>query len=67
MLVIQHLQAQSIFAASEGAEDACSNFLSAILDMTTAISVCPGLPVRDLKGRECSHFLKPGRMVANTA
>eukprot|EP00983_Pelagomonas_calceolata_P065946 1148802-Pelagomonas_calceolata.AAC.1 len=39
----------NVFAISERAVDACSNFLITILDMTATISVCPCPPVRDFE------------------
>eukprot|EP00983_Pelagomonas_calceolata_P015606 495689-Pelagomonas_calceolata.AAC.2 len=38
-----------MFAVIERAVDACSNFLFAVLDMITAISVYPCPPVRDFE------------------
>eukprot|EP00967_Tisochrysis_lutea_P021309 scaffold24225_cov21-Tisochrysis_lutea.AAC.1 len=49
VLVILMLWSQHVFAVSGGAVNASFNFMSSILDMTTAFSVCPAPPVRDLK------------------
>eukprot|EP00983_Pelagomonas_calceolata_P037623 1136432-Pelagomonas_calceolata.AAC.1 len=49
-----------MFAVSERAVDACSNFLFIILDMTATISVRPGPPDRDFEHEGTILKGKPG-------
>eukprot|EP00983_Pelagomonas_calceolata_P071924 1151452-Pelagomonas_calceolata.AAC.3 len=57
MLIIPaSLGSNKVSAVREGAVDACSNSLIAILDMTAAISVRSGPPVRDFEHEDWTRL-----------